>query len=213
MASVLTFDEMNRLGIERRSVPYRDWFNKINLPRYQIDSRVETAGKVEDAVMDWFYFLVLMYADAGYFNTAIAANVLEQALLEAIPEAQTSPYLRRWVQATAEEITDSTARNWDDPYYLSQDRAAVIAENQSQTVNNYNEFEAAKGRGFRHKIWHGMMDSRERETHIESERQTVPIDEDFFVGENSYFIVPAVPSDKGADPEEYINCRCWATFM
>ena len=211
MASVLSFDELNRLGIERRSVPYREWFSAINLPKARIARRVEIAEAVESAVMDWMYFVAVMLDENGYFNTAMATNVLNEALHEAVPVDDES-YLDIWLRDLAQELTDSTQRNIADPYFLSEDRATVIAENQAQTIAGYEEYEDAEMRGFTFKTWHGMLDNRERETHVESEGQTVPINEDFFVGENSYFIMPCVPSEAGADPEEYVNCRCWATF-
>lgn len=212
MATVLSFDELNRLGIERRSVPYREWFSAIGLPQARIDRRVEVAEAVENAIMDWFYFVSVMLGDGTYFNTAMAANVLNQGLHDAVPGLEDGSYLDIWLRDLAQEITASTQRNIADPYYLSEDRANVIAENQAHTVASYEEYEDAEMRGFTHKTWHGMLDNRERETHIEAEGQTVPIGEDFYVGENSFFIAPAVPSDMGADPEEYVNCRCWATY-
>lgn len=212
MASVLTFDELNKLGIERRSVPYREWFSVIRLPRERIEKRIDTAKAIEESLMGWFYFIMLMYDQAGYINSAQAAAVLEEALLAAIPENQRYPYVDDLIRRTAEDVTDATVRHWDDPYFLSEDRATVIAENQSHMVNSYDEYEQAVARGYGYKIWHGMLDNRERESHVEAEGQTVEIHEDFYVGEDSYFIVPAVPSELGADPEEYINCRCWATF-
>ena len=211
MASVLSFDELNRLGIERRSVPYREWFSVIKLPQSRIDRRVEIAGAIEEAVLDWMYFVTVMLDEEGYFNTALAANVLNEALHQAV-ETEDESYLDIWLIDLARSLTDSTQRNIQDPYFLSEDRAMVIAENGAHTVAGYEEYEDAVRRGFTSKTWRGMMDNRERGSHVASEGQTVPINEDFFVGENSYFVVPAVPSERGADPEEYVNCRCWAVF-
>lgn len=212
MKSVLTFDEMNRLGIERQSVPYREWFSVIDLPKDRIDRRVDVAERIESAMMDWFYFVSVMLADGEYFNTALAANVLNEGLHDAVPGLDDDSYLDIWLRDLAQKLTDSTQRNIADPYYLSEDRAAVIAENEAHTIASYEEYDDAVGRGFKYKSWHGVLDNRERPTHVDSEGQTVPIDEDFFVGENSYFIVPRVPSEMGAEPEEYVNCRCWAEY-
>lgn len=212
MASVLSFDELEKLGIERRSVPHREWFSVIELPKDNIDSRVSLAESAEEEILDWFYFMLLAYGSAEMVNEAMAAQVLEQALLNAIPATQRSEYVDKLIAQTAQEVTEATIRHWDDPYFLSEDRAAVIAQNEAQMVNSYAEYEDAEARGFTSKTWHGMLDNRERESHVAAEDQTVPIGEDFFVGENSYFIVPTVPSEAGADPEEYVNCRCWATY-
>lgn len=212
MRSVLTFDELNRLGIERRSVPYKEWFSVIDLPKARIDRRIGLAQRIEEAVLDWFYFVTVMMGDSGYFNTATAANVLNVGLHEAVPGLEDGSYLDIWLRDLAQEITDSTQRHIADPYFLSVDRANVIAENEAHTIASREEYDTAVARGFKRKTWRGMMDNRERATHVSSEGQTVPIDEDFAVGEASFFIAPRVPSEAGADPEEYVNCRCWAEY-
>ena len=91
-------------------------------------------------------------------------------------------------------------------YWLSINRARLIAQNEANAFLNYNDFVDAKKRGCTKKTWLTMEDSKVRITHEEVEGQTIEIDETFEVGTSEM----RFPLDDmfAPDPAEVINCRC-----
>lgn len=63
---------------------------------------------------------------------------------------------------------------------------------------------ALRDQGFTRKRWVTRHDAKVRETHVEAEGQTVPLEEAFIVG--GYPLM--YPGERGAPPALIINCRC-----
>lgn len=63
---------------------------------------------------------------------------------------------------------------------------------------------ALRDQGFTRKRWVTRHDAKVRETHVEAEGQTVPIDQHFTVGGHPLMY----PGQRGAPPSLVINCRC-----
>ena len=91
-------------------------------------------------------------------------------------------------------------------YWISINRARLIAQNEANTFLNYTDFVDAKDRGCQQKTWLTMLDNKVRITHDEVEGQTIGIDENFIVG-TSEMRFP-LDWEFAPDPAEVINCRC-----
>ena len=91
-------------------------------------------------------------------------------------------------------------------YWISINRARLIAQNEANTFLNYTEYIQAKENGFTQKTWLTMPDNKVRDTHEEVEGKTIGIDEFFQVG-NSEMKFPH-DWELNPDPKETINCRC-----
>lgn len=108
----------------------------------------------------------------------------------------------------SKEAEDREKKLESEQYWLSDDRARFIAEEESNTAFNDSDFEDAIEAGYTMKTWNTMLDRYVRKTHRPMEGKTIPIDDYFIVG-NSMMLYPRDPD---GDPEEVISCRCWLTY-
>jgi len=114
------------------------------------------------------------------------------------------------IDSFADEFIDSTMRNIDNPYFTSDDRATVNAEQQSNAIYNQQQYEQAVQSGKTTKKWVTMHDKRVRKTHEEADGQEVAIDKPFEVGSSELMF----PGDLslGASLKEICNCRCVVVY-
>ena len=105
-----------------------------------------------------------------------------------------------------DEVEEMMEQEATSEYWLSIRRAINIANNETNTILNYNDFVDAKNRGLTHKTWLTMLDNKVRDTHEEVEGTTIGIDEHFVVGDSEM----RFPHDMelAPNPNEVINCRC-----
>lgn len=106
------------------------------------------------------------------------------------------------------EAEDREKKLESEEYWLSDDRARYIAEEEANTAYNDSDFEEAIAEGYTMKTWNTMADRYVRKTHRPMEGKTIPIDDYFLVG-NSLMLYPRDPD---GDLEETVNCRCWLTY-
>lgn len=211
MATVLKFDEIHK------PIPYREFFGKMHISVAQMERRIEIAEALEDAILLVFSYW-LIRADLGYSVDDMRKLAREQ--LKAVYEHYTrsDEYLEKHFNDIADSIIDVTNRHTetgndqtDDEnaptgYWVSLDRAMIIAENEANALENYNEYRQARTGGKRKKVWLTENDDRVRLTHSLVEGKTVDIDGLFLVGNS----LMRFPHDTMYDPEisELVNCRC-----
>lgn len=221
------FDELNILN--RRSLPYSKYFGDMELTPKQRKDREELALILEDYIMLFFdliqsganettvrqemtYELYKIIDDKGYFED----------------ENQIDKYVAETVKNTYQSTVDNMAKHPNDvseydvekddytPYWISDDRAMFIAENESNTLFNSKEYLEAKAKGYTHKIWMTYPDLRVRPTHVEARGLKVPIGVYFEVGDARMLYPKDVTSEfsTGAEhPEEVVNCRCTCKYV
>jgi hypothetical protein len=117
--------------------------------------------------------------------------------------------LDEYISLFSSMVVDTTYKNIDDEYFLSDDRARYIAENEANTVANYEQFKTAVNSGKTKKKWIDMRDNRERKTHLKVGGTVKPINDYFVVGES----LMLYPKSLDADPKEVINCRCTIKYF
>lgn len=84
-------------------------------------------------------------------------------------------------------------------------RANVIARTEVVGASNRGSFDTARLLGVpMQKVWMATPDDRTRPSHVDADRQEVPLDKPFTVGDASL----EHPGDWLGPPEEVINCRC-----
>lgn len=212
MATVLTFDSLNRLDHEnRRSEDYDEYFSGMGLTDEQKKERISLAEDFERVfwpVLVYLYSLLpfgLLDADTAYeqFLEAFISVVVTADIMDI--------YLEDYAHKFADEVAKSTLDHTDDPYYFSLDRAMYLSENESESAYSHDEFEQALLSGKRHKRWVDMRDNRVRETHRKVHGSEIPIQEPFLVGD-SLLMYPKDTS-LGASPEEIVNCRCTVQYF
>lgn len=220
MRSLLTFDDIN--GLE-----YSDWFAEMGISDAAVEQRTLTAEMIDKRLLNAFswYERHNMSITDGY-------NHFYNAYLDLLDELDIEDeYLENRAINFAKQVERAT-RTHSGEYWTSADRAAAIARTESNIINNYREYADALGdisgaaekprgglggnlspsAGKMYKTWHGMMDARERPTHVEMEGKTIPISEYFVVGPSHSEMLFPTDLSRNPSPDEYLNCRCWCTY-
>lgn len=225
--AIQNFDELNI--IKRRSMPYKQYFGDMELTPKQKKEREDLALILEDYIMLFFdliqsganettvrqemtYELYKLLDEEGYFET----------------DEQLDEYIAETVKNTYQSTVDNLALYPNDVseydiekddttnYWVSDDRAMFIAENESNTLFNSKDYKEAKEKGYTHKIWMAYPDNRVRPTHVDANGLKVPIGSYFEVGEAQMLYPRDVTSEfsTGAEhPEEVISCRCQVKYV
>lgn len=208
--SVLTFDELNRLEKKRRSEPIDEYYEPMHISPKRKENRIRTAEKYRDAVLAYMHFVDEYAANYEELIEIPAKEYLKNEILDVIGDLLiVNEVLTDYADRMAKDLHDATVRNRGDPYFLSEDRATLIGEEESNSLWNWEELEEAQIYGRRDKTWNTVGDSHVRDTHVDVDGVTLPLDEPFLVGD----VEMMVPRDPEVDaPEETAGCRCWLTF-
>ena len=211
MSSILSFDEMNRLEMDLRSVPYEDYFGEMLLTQEQVEERTDFARRMEDVVRNTLV-LLLTQIQFGVEDSEFAEQYMADAYSRLVEPLATAPILDvSYIPEMTALYIASTLRRPEDPYTFSEDRIRYTSENEANSVFNREDFSLFGERGFGHKEWVTKMDGHERETHAEVNGTVIPIDEYFEVG-GSLMLYPKDFS-MAPSPEETVNCRCQVRYL
>jgi len=212
----LRFDELNILGAYEapRSVPIEQWFGEMNLSESEKKTRISFATALMGLVFTALT-RIYVYKSYGYEDlSAIDKDLTEQFLALIDDYTVLDNPIRRYVRRYVRRLIDTTIAHLGDgapsadSYWLSEDRARLNAENETNSIFNYDEFRIAKANGYKYKTWVTMRDERVRKTHREVDGVTIPIDEPFHVGQ-ALLQYPRQPCEF---PDEIVNCRCTLTY-
>ena len=202
----LSFDELNTLIPNKRSMSFEQFFGEMELSDEEIQKRIELAEKLEDGFL---FVLALLFTMQQYneVNWERARQEYENRYLSALAGYVTiTPYIRQYVRDMSYDIMDSTKKHQSEYYYYSTDRGKFMAECESNTVRSYQCNEDALADGKTMKRWMTMGDKRVRATHKEVGGISKPIGEPFYVG-GSLLLYPRDFS-LGASTAETAGCRC-----
>lgn len=215
----LEFDEVNSLDVTNqskpRSLPFEQYFGEMELTEEEEQKRINMAYQFNDLLV---IVMALMTAQITFkaVNYSYVRERLEKGYLDIVAQngIVADAYIKQYAADFVDDFINTTVDNQEDAYYLSQDRAQFIAENESQTMNEYNEFLSAIRQGYKLKTWVTMADKRVRKTHKTLESKTIGIKDLFTVGgvemrfPKDY--LKAGSSNKAL--REIINCRCHAQY-
>ena len=204
------FDELNTTHRDI-SIPYEKYFGEMDLTKEQKSERISLARKLED-VMLFLFALIAVMQEYDKQDMEYAANCAKERMLSALNEYMFPDiYLEEYVDNLTKSIIDTTVKNQEDEWFLSNDRAVLIAENESNTGFNYDEYRQAVLEGKTRKQWKTEGDSKVRRSHKEVDGVTIGIDELFSVGSS----LMRYPKDisMGAGMEEVANCRCTIKYL
>lgn len=202
----LSFDELNSLLANKRSMSFEQYFGEMELSDDEIQQRIELAEKLEDGFL---FVLALLFTMQQYneVNWERARQEYENRYLSALAGYVTiTPYIRQYVRDMSYDIMDSTKKHQAEYYYYSPDRGKFMAECESNTTRSYQCNEDAIAQGKTMKRWLTMGDKRVRTTHKEVGGTSKPIGEPFYVG-GSLLLYPRDFS-LGASAEQTAGCRC-----
>ena len=202
----MSFDELNSLLSNKRSMSFEQFFGEMELSDDEIQQRIELAEKLEDGFL---FVLALLFTmqQQNTVNWERARQEYENRYLSALAGYVTiTPYIRNYVRSMSYDVMDSTRNHQSNIYYYSPDRSRFMAENESNFARSYQVNEDAIASGFKKKRWITMRDKKVRETHKEVDGHVKAIDDLFYVGGS----LMGYPRDGslGASSSEIVGCRC-----
>ena len=223
----MKFDELNRL---------KRFYSKMGITDSEKKKRTDLAYLLYDAI---YYTFVLIKTESRIKQEVQQTTSVKETLIEGVNvlryiqtteepiqiddavkvtlenritnvfDREGLPYEHDYVTRLADEIIETTKRHPDDEYYLSQERALLIAQNESNTTYNHVDYITAKKAGKQYKTWITEGDERVRQAHVDVDMRTIPIDEYFLVGNDTM----RYPHDYlNGSPDNLINCRCICTY-
>lgn len=210
----LKIDELNNLKTskKRKVLPYRQYFEEMDLNEEQIEQRVEHS-KGLSPILFFIINLVLVYIEFGYQDFTDVQEELRQRYIELLGSEgiDIDPNVADYIERFAEEFVKTTVERANEEFFTTEDRADVVAENEANTIYNFEDFKNAVKAGKKYKMWVTEHDDKVRKTHTVVDGDVVEIDQYFKVGE-SYLLYP---KDMSMDPslEETANCRCTVIYV
>lgn len=206
----LDFDELNKLVGYGRSMPFNEYFGEMQISPEQRRRRIDIAEDLEDGFLEILAWAFYAQQRGSVSESSVKGRVkglFETALGSEVKRLEETD---RMIDSLAKEVAKTTVkRGKTDPFFVSADRARLLAEDNANNFANYLDFEESRGR-YRWKIWNTILDGRERITHNIADGQMQPIAMPFEVG-TSLLMYPKDTS-LGADAAEIINCRCTLSY-
>lgn len=197
------FDELNQL---------KRFFSAMEISEDEKKKRTDLAYLLYDAI--YFTFALIKVEkdieERNFTKNALVIDQYRETLQHRIEDAlEGIPHEDDYVPRLVNDIMETTDRHPDDPYYLSQDRALLIAQNEANTAYNYYDYVNAKADGKEYKTWVTEGDERVREAHVEVDMVRIPIDDMFRVGNDEM----RYPHDfMYGSAENLVNCRCTCIY-
>lgn len=213
----VSFDELNKLyreekGDNLRSMPFDEFFGEMDLSQEQKDRRIETAKDIQEFTLIALASMYLTYLEGGYgyLDTSVYMSEAYRSMLDRMGTPLTDYFSSVHAENVATEIALATMNHSEDPYFYSEDRAMLIAENEANSIWNDSEYEDAIRTGKKTKQWRAIIDRVTRDTHKEVNGIVIPISEPFKVGDSLLLF----PRDESLGPSdsEVVNCRCTVIY-
>lgn len=206
MFTNLSFDELNALVKNERSMSFKKYFGEMNLPEEEKSKRIQMAEELEENFIVTMTLLFTM-AQANKINYELIRKQIEDSYLETLRKyTSVDKYLETYVKSFTYDVIDSTKTHKNEPYYYSLDRAKFMAENEVNTAINHARYMEAVNAGKTMKRWESIIDEVTRKDHIEANGEYIPIGQAFHVGD-SWMLFPKDMS-MNPNPNQVINCRC-----
>lgn len=214
---VASFDELNRLVGMKRSEDFDDYFEPMKLTTEQKRERKRLAEALESEFVYMLSYMFYVYPTI----TAEMADELRDRYINALIEVGivageavilTEGYIEYYQQAQkfAIDAVEATQRHQEDPYYYSEDRARLCAEDQSNFIYDIKEYSEALEQGYTHKTWESVGDNRVRPSHVEVEGTTIPLEEPFVLWGG--LMMHPHDDSLGVDESELVACRCSLSY-
>lgn len=208
--TVMTFDELNQL-VPKQNIPMEQYFGEMGLTNEQERKRLDLAERLEEEFID-----ILAWVFYTAQNRAVSESVVEERFREALlnstdAEVMNLSRTEEIIDTVAKEVAKTTVDRRNTPFFLSEERAYLLAEDNANTLFNYYDFEQALSQNKSMKQWFTILDGRERQTHNLADGMIAVVEQPFEVGD-SLLMFPKDTS-LGASPEEIIGCRCSVRYF
>lgn len=207
----LSFDELNALVKNERSMPFEKYFGEMHILEKDKTERIQIAQELKENFLVSVILLFTM-AQVNKMDYELVRKQIEDSYLETLKKyADVDMYLSTYIKSFSYDVIDSTKNHKSDPYYYSYDRAMYMAENEVNTVINHARYAEAVNSGKTMKRWDSIIDGVTRKDHREINGKYIPIGQAFHVGD-SWMQFPKDTS-LGASTDQIVNCRCSITYF
>lgn len=199
---------LDALNIRGSILSIDEFFDEIEaLSKENIMKRKKFAFEMEDILL-FIFALFQTMKEHKYIKKKYIKEQLQSKYIELVKKygIDVDSDLLEYIEKFSDDTINTTLKNGNTPYFTSDDRAVLIAENESQNTFNRQDFRDAINSGKKRKQWIDINDDKERETHREAGGMDIPIKDYFLVGDSLLLY----PHDYSMNPEpkEVINCRC-----
>lgn len=200
---LLNIDEINKPFDADAYI--EDYFKPMRINEEEREQRKQASKDFREYLLTLFLLIGIQSEYIAVKWTAIEEEMRIEFERAATRYANNTQMLRNYIADKASEFVRITRENIDKgEYWVSDERATYEAVNEANEVFGIGEYQDAVESGMKWKTWSGMMDSRERKSHVAMEGKKIPI-EDFFVLDKGIMLYPA---DFEHCPAESYNCRC-----
>lgn len=207
----LSFDELNALVKNERSMPFEKYFGEMHITEEDKAERIQMAQELKENFLVSVILLFTM-AQVNKMDYELVRKQIEDSYLETLKKyADVDMYLSTYIKSFSYDVIDSTKNHKSDPYYYSYDRAMYMAENEVNTAINHARYAEAVNSGKTMKRWDSIIDGVTRKDHREINGKYIPIGQAFHVGD-SWMQFPKDTS-LGATAKQIINCRCTVIYF
>lgn len=225
---------------KRRGAPYNTYFGEMKLSNKEKQERISLAEEIELMMIFMFAYIDAMGELAPLYRQNIVDTFQERYTgivgRYLVPDNYTEMYISTIVSEITDvtlrhigvvsqgiesqtqnaddellEVSDSAAKVAEKEYYLSDDRAMLIAAGEANSLLNYGDLKTAIFEGCKWKQWQTKEDRKVRETHAAVNGVTVGIHDLFKLGD-SYMSFPRDISH-GASVQEIAGCRCSLKYL
>lgn len=211
MFTNLSFDELNALVTNERSLPYETYFGEMTLPEEEKTERAKMAEDLEEVFITTMIWLFTL-EQANNTNYEPVRQRMEDDYMEVLRKyVEVDDYLKTYVKSFTYDVIDRTQRHKNEPYYYSYDRARFMAENEVNSAVNHARYMEAVKSGKTMKRWEAIVDEVTRKDHIEVNGKYIPIGQAFHVGD-SWMLFPKDIS-LGPSTNQIVNCRCTVIYF
>ena len=185
------------------------YFRPMRISEERKEKREDAAHSFNDTLL-FLFALISAYQNYGVDWEVIEYQFRIEFEQAALRYSRNTPYLQAYIDEKTSDFIDTTReQDLSDPYWLSDERAAMEAVNDANDVVGYEELQQAIDDGYKYKVWRGLLDSRERKSHVKMEGKKLPISEYFDLDRGSLLF----PGDYMNCPAESVNCRCSLEYM
>lgn len=209
MDNLLDSDKLNNIGDFEDFMD--SYFGEMEISKEQVERRKEVARDIRDSLLALF-LLVITTLKYDYGEYAFILTVLYDEIERIANDyTKSDEYVKDYIDKVANDIFAVTMLHTDpldteENFFLSDERASLIAVNEANSIINYAELQEAIKQGYKYKTWVTMNDRRVRKSHARIDGKTIPIMDYFEVGRCRLLM----PRDEVncTDGKEIVNCRC-----
>lgn len=208
MAYRLGIDELNSGNFDSEKY-IESYFKPMRISKEAKEERKQASRDFRDYLLTLFLLLGIQTE----YNAVNWNYIEEQYRIEfekaALRYAQNTQALIDYIAEKASDFVRTTRENIDKGnYWVSDERATYEAVNEANEVIAIGDYQRAVESGMKYKTWRGMMDSRERKSHVAMEGKKIPINDFFHLAKG----IMRFPSDFEYCPAESYNCRCVCVY-